>query len=137
MFSEVFFLAILHVATALAAEEAPAPATHHYEKRGLATGVKVALGLCIPIAALTIILGCITFMYYPAQRAKLRRENPGMRIGLREVMDGGVRSKPPRTSNATLPPYTERQGSAKAPSVESSTTPVAPANTRVDGTNAV
>jgi hypothetical protein len=47
------------------------------QKRGLTTGVKVALGICVPAASLAVGLGIGIFVMYPAQRRKLRAQNGG------------------------------------------------------------
>jgi hypothetical protein len=105
MFSSLIFFAALQVACALSIDQ-PRGGSNNFQarsanlqKRGMATGVKVALGICIPCAALVVILGLVILWGYPAQLRKYRRENPGAQVGLAELMNGKV------TQHPAPPPY--------------------------------
>jgi hypothetical protein len=117
MFSTLVYLALLQVASVyglaipephstLLSTSTSQPHTHRLQRR-LATGAKVALGICIPGAVLVVGLFLVIIAFYPAQLRKLRRENPGAQIGLTELMTGK-----PTHVNAP-PPYTaEHDGSS-------------------------
>ncbi|KAJ4363894.1 hypothetical protein N0V83_009346 [Neocucurbitaria cava] len=126
MFSELLFFALLQVVSALSIErpsrESTARSTH-LQRRELATGSKVAIGICVPAAALVVGLGIGIMWLYPRQLRKLREQNPGAEVGLRELMEGRV-ARPAAPSVKTLPPYTERQASVtKDSSLDSSDAP--------------
>jgi hypothetical protein len=84
----------------------------------MVTGVKVALGLCIPGAVLVVGLGIFIMVLYPAQLRKLRRQNPGTEVGLAELMNGKYPPKP-----APPPPYAGHEGSTTNNSTEDATHP--------------
>jgi hypothetical protein len=107
MASTLLYLALLQVASALAlpvsTSSTTQPTTHRLHRRELATGVKVALGICIPGAVLVVGLFVVIIAFYPAQLRKLRAQNPGQQIGLAELMTG----------KAAPPPYSaEHDGSS-------------------------
>ncbi|CAO2649673.1 Nn.00g009650.m01.CDS01 [Neocucurbitaria sp. VM-36] len=130
MISELFFCALLQVASGLAIERWGRELdTHsaHLQRRELATGSKVAIGICVPAAALVVGLGIGIMWLYPRQLRKLREQNPGAEVGLRELMEGRVTRPAAPQSVKTLPPYEERQGSVtKDVSLESSELPAQP-----------
>jgi len=68
---------------------------------------KVAIGICIPGAALVLILGLIVFCMYPMKTRQLRRENPGAKIGFAEVMAGRVEQQ-----DGSPPKYSARSSTA-------------------------
>jgi hypothetical protein len=113
MLSSLIFFALLQVACGLSIERPrsgsnnnPARSTP-LQPRGLDVGSKVAIGICIPGAAFVVLLGLGIMWLYPAQLRKLRKANPGVEVGLREVMNGGVAKQP-----APPPPmYTEHDAS--------------------------
>ena len=74
--------------------------THHLSKR-VTTGVKVAVGICVPAAALAVGLGVVILAMYPAQLRKLRAQNGGADVTLADVMNGKVVQRP------APPPYHE------------------------------
>lgn len=105
MLSALFSFALLQVASALSISlphnNEARSTTHHIQARGLTVNEKVAIGICIPGAGLVVILALIVFCMYPAQTRKLRRENPGVKIGFAEVMAGRVEQpggEPPKYS---------------------------------------
>lgn len=120
MFSTILFFALLQVVCGLSisrpSRDSNAPSAH-LQSRGLDTGSKVAIGICVPAVAFVFGLGIGIMYLYPAQLRKLRRQNPGAEVGLRELMDGRVsrpRQAAPQTTTATHtepPPYTERHAS--------------------------
>jgi hypothetical protein len=79
--------------------------TARLQPREIDTSIKVALGLCIPGAALVIGLAIVIVYFYPAQLRKLRKENPGAQIGLAELMNGKV------TQHHAPPVYSEHHPS--------------------------
>jgi hypothetical protein len=112
MLSSLIFFALLQVACGLAIEQPrggsnsnPARSTP-LQSRGLDVGSKVAIGICIPGVAFVVVLGLGIMWLYPAQLRKLRKANPGVEVGLREVMNGGVAKQP-----APPPMYTEHDAS--------------------------
>lgn len=148
MFSTSFvYFALLQVAYSLAiAQPRDAASSNdlatrspHLQKR-METGVKVALGICIPGAVLVVGLGLVVLLMYPAQLKKLRRQNPGAEIGLNELMTGKVTQRP------APPPYSANHrdsaaddSSMDAPAYEppkpvqtatTTVTPTAPAEAR-------
>jgi hypothetical protein len=105
MFSNLIYFALLQVACGLAINQ-PHESSNKMEARSahlqkrLETGVKVALGICIPGAVLVVGLGLVVLLLYPSQLRKLRRENPGADVGLADLMNGKV------THHPAPPPYT-------------------------------
>jgi hypothetical protein len=108
-FSTLIYLALLHVASVnglaipdphstLSTPSTQPQPTHRLHRR-LATGVKVAIGICVPGAVLVVGLGLFILALYPAQKRKLQRQNPGAQIGLAELMNGKV------TQQSAPPPY--------------------------------
>jgi hypothetical protein len=88
----------------------------HLQPREMDTSIKVALGLCIPGAALVIGLAIVIVWFYPAQLRKLRKENPGAQIGLAELMNGKV------THHHAPPVYSEHHPSTIDQAPDHSTT---------------
>jgi hypothetical protein len=124
MLSSLVFFALLHVVCGLSIERLRSGSNNnpaqsaHLQPRGLDTGSKVALGICVPAVAFVFGLGLGILWFYPAQLRKLRRENPGAQVGLRELMDGKVTRRPPP------PLYTEHDTStANKPSLDASDAP--------------
>ena len=130
MISELFFFALLQVVSGLAIEHSSRELdtrSAHLQRRELATGSKVAIGICVPAAALVIGLGIGIMWLYPRQLRKLREQNPGAEVGLRELMEGRVTRPAAPQSVKTLPPYEERQVSVtKDDSLDSSEPPAQP-----------
>lgn len=121
MLSSLIFFALLHVACGLSIERPRSGSNNnlaqsaHLQSRGLDTGSKVALGICVPAVAFVFGLGIGILWFYPAQLRKLRKENPGAQVGLRELMEGRVTQQP------APPVYTEHDAStANEPSLEAS-----------------
>jgi hypothetical protein len=111
MISQLFFFALLQTVCGLSIRH-PHGATNdilarsaRLQPREIDTSVKVALGLCIPGAALVIGLALVIVWFYPAQLRKLRKENPGAQIGLAELMNGKV------TQHHAPPVYSEHHPS--------------------------
>jgi hypothetical protein len=96
MFSPLVSLALLCASAAAlpTSTSTTSSATHHLARRELATGVKVALGICIPGAVLVVGLFIVILAFYPAQLRKLRAQNPGANVGLTELMNGKVAPPP-------------------------------------------
>jgi hypothetical protein len=84
------------------------------QKRGLTTGVKVALGICVPAASLAVGLGIGIFVMYPAQRRKLRAQNGGADVSFADVMNGKVTQHPP-------PPYQANRASSATETAQDGT----------------
>lgn len=119
MFSSLVYLALVQVACALSIPQNDlSTRSTHLHKRELATGVKVALGICIPGAALVVGLGLVILLFYPAQLRKLRRQNPGQEVGLADLMNGKYPPKP-----APPPPYAGHDTSTTNNSTEDATLP--------------
>jgi hypothetical protein len=85
------------------------------QKRGLTTGVKVALGICVPAASLAVGLGIGIFVMYPAQRRKLRAQNGGANVSFADVMNGKVTQHPPP------PPYQANRASSATETAQDGT----------------
>jgi hypothetical protein len=94
MFSPLLSLALLCASASALPTPSTTSTTHHLARRELATGVKVALGICIPGAALVVGLFVVILAFYPAQLRKLRAQNPGANVGLTELMNGKVAPPP-------------------------------------------
>lgn len=101
------FFALLRVAYAAPATSSPDTGTHRHQKR-LAAGPTIAIGICIPAAALVLGLGLGILWFYPAQRRKLREQNARREAALAE----GARHRQRQGSeHVTLPVYKEHEGS--------------------------
>jgi hypothetical protein len=120
MFYSFIYFALFQVAYSLAiAIDTPhpdvpstlQPRSSHLDKRGITTGEKVAIGICVPAAALAVGLGIVILAMYPAQLRKLRAQNGGADVTLADVMNGKVTQRP------APPPYT-----ANRPSTANETT---------------
>jgi hypothetical protein len=134
MFSNLIYFALLQVACGLSihnphggsnTNEARSPRL----ERRLETGVKVALGICIPGAVLVVGLGLVVLLLYPSQLRKLRRENPGADVGLADLMNGKVThhpAPPPYTAGRTA--STDASSTASHAPAYSTATPKADAN---------
>jgi hypothetical protein len=119
MFSSLVYLALVQVACAFSIPQNNlSTRSTHVQKRELATGVKVALGICIPGAALVLGLGLVILIFYPAQLRKLRRENGGRDVTMADLMNGKYPPKP-----APPPPYTGPDASTTNNSTEDTTLP--------------
>ena len=103
------FLALLQVASAAPANLFLDTGTQRFQKR-LETGPKIALGICIPSAALVLGLGIGILWFYPEQRRKLRAQNSRREIDSANLPDGGNRQRQ-GSEHATLPIYKEHEGS--------------------------
>ncbi|KAL5115994.1 hypothetical protein ACEQ8H_006111 [Pleosporales sp. CAS-2024a] len=99
MLSTIVYLALVQLAYA-----ASIPQTTQgrpVEKR-LATGSKVAIGLCVPGAVLLIGLFCVVVCLYPSQLKKLRKQTDGRDITFSDLMTNGRAVPKPA---APPPPY--------------------------------
>ena len=120
MLSTFIYFALMGMSSALAigqprsTADQPQPRTVHLQKR-LDTGSKIALGICVPVAAFVVGLGVAILMMYPAQLRKLRQQNPGAEIGLNELMTGRIGRRP------APPPY-DANDAAAANKLSSETT---------------
>jgi hypothetical protein len=124
MLSSLIFFALLHVVCGLSIERPRSDSNNnpaqsaHLQSRGLDTGSKVAIGICVPAVAFVFGLGLGILWFYPAQVRKLKKENPGAQVGLRELMNGKVTQRP------APPQYTEHDAStANKPPSEASDAP--------------
>jgi len=110
MLSSLIYFALLQVACALSIarprSESNNPARLH--SRDLTVNEKVAIGICVPGAALVVGLGIFILVLYPSQTRKLRQQNPGAQIGFAEVMAGRVTHQAP-------PKYTEQDSTNDLP----------------------
>jgi hypothetical protein len=111
MLSTLIYFALLQVACALSIERPLSERSSHLQSRALSTNEKVAIGICIPGAALVLGMGFIVLCMYPAQTRKLRKANPGAEIGFAEVMAGKVTQ--PQQQHAP-PKYTPQTNAAAA-----------------------
>ncbi|KAF9697574.1 hypothetical protein EKO04_004172 [Ascochyta lentis] len=103
------FFAVLQVAYAAPASSSPDTGTNRLQKR-LETGPVVALGICIPTAALVLGLGIGIMWFYPEQVRKLRAQNSRREADLANLADGRDRQRQ-GSGHATLPVYKEHEGS--------------------------
>src|SRR5690242_1331960 len=103
------FFALLQVAYAAPATLSPDIGTHHLLKR-LEAGPKIALGICIPAAALVLGLGLGILWFYPEQRRRLRAENARREVN-HANRSGGRERQRQGSEHATLPVYKEHEGS--------------------------
>ncbi|KAF2829522.1 hypothetical protein CC86DRAFT_368520 [Ophiobolus disseminans] len=109
MLSTLIYFALLQVACALSIEQRSDSSNHparsaRLQSRSLTKNEKVAIGICVPGAALVVGMGIVVMMMYPAQTRKLRRANPGAHVGFAEVMAG-------RVTHTAPPKYTEHDES--------------------------
>ncbi|KAH4128659.1 hypothetical protein HBI24_054160 [Parastagonospora nodorum] len=122
MFSTLVYLALVQVACALSIPQADlSTRSTHVQKREISTGVKVALGICIPGAVLVVGLGLVVLLMYPAQLRKLRKQNGGQDVSLADLMNGQYPPKP-KPAPPPPPPYTGHDAS-NAHSTEDTTLP--------------
>jgi hypothetical protein len=101
------------------------------QKRGMTTGVKVALGICVPAASLAVGLGIGIFVMYPAQRRKLRAQNGGVDVSFADVMNGKVVQHPPP------PPYQANRASSATETQDGTELPNYPEQPKADTQTAV
>ena len=136
MISELLFFTLLQLAFGFPIEHSSRELDTRsaLQPRGLATGSKVAIGLCVPGGALVVGLGIGIMCLYPRQLRKLREENPGAEVGLRELMEGRVTKPAAPQVVDSPPPYEERRGSVtKDTSLTSSDPPAQPATNATSG----
>lgn len=103
------FFALLQVAYAAPATLSADIDTRRLQKR-LEAGPKIALGICIPAAALVLGLGLGILWFYPEQRRRLRAEN-AIREANSANRTGGRERQRQGSEHATLPVYKEHEGS--------------------------
>lgn len=97
------FFAFLQVASAVPTNSHSDANRHHLQKR-LATGSKIALGICVPCVAIVFVLGAWILWGYPKARRELREQNARREIELARKQRQG-------SEHATLPVYRQHEGS--------------------------
>ena len=98
-----FFFAFLQIVSAVPANPHSDASTHHLQKR-LATGSKIALGICVPCVAIVFFLGAWILWGYPKARRELREQNARREIELARKQRQG-------SEHGTLPVYRQHEGS--------------------------
>lgn len=110
MSSAFLFFALVQVAHCLSVDLSARSSSAHSTKlrpRELATGSKVAIGICIPAVFLVTGLGFFILVTYPRQLRKWKRQKEEEQIRLDKITRA--------TASHELPPYTERQASVGSP----------------------
>ncbi|OSS52396.1 hypothetical protein B5807_03080 [Epicoccum nigrum] len=97
------FFAFLQVASAVPTNSQSDANKHHLQKR-LATGSKIAIGICVPCVALVVVLGLWIMWGYPKARRELREQNARREIELARKQRQG-------SEHGTLPAYRQHEGS--------------------------
>jgi hypothetical protein len=124
MLSSFIYFALLQVVSGLAIEQSRSASNNiaarsaRLQAREIDTSVKVALGLCIPGAALVIGLAIVIVYFYPAQLRKLRKQHPDRDVGLADLMNGKVvqhPAPPPYSAHHDSPPHDPSSGTNDAP----------------------
>ncbi|OAL50896.1 hypothetical protein IQ07DRAFT_598916 [Pyrenochaeta sp. DS3sAY3a] len=118
MSSAFLFFALLQVAHCLSIDLSARSANAHSTKlhsRELATGSKVAIGVCIPAVVLVSGLGFFIMVTYPRQLRKWKRQKEEEEIRLQNKIARG-------SASHELPPYSERQASVGNPDAEGAPT---------------